>query len=256
MNRYIIHIILFVLLSFGISDTSQASTIKDNYYENSFEKRSFDDKAWKEAVGDIDYTPEAIKKKKEKENNNTATNSGGGSGGNTGRDFSAWDWNVGTSTLSGFFKLLLIILAVLLLGIIIYRLSGGGLLENPTKDGSKGKVSDRVDIEKVEQNLHKSDMEILIDQSLKDGNYMLAVRLYYLWAIKELSNKHFIKWKRDKTNRDYARELRKTDLHPSFRKVTRIFERVWYGNQKELDQKSFGSIEAQFKSFVESIKRK
>ncbi len=253
-NNYIFIIVLgFLLLNF---QQIEASTIKETYYENPIETRKFDDKAWEEAIGEIDYTPAAIKKKEKEDTSTTNGGTTNSRNNNRSRDFSPWNWDVGSGALSGFFKLLLLILCILFLAFVVYKLSGGSFAA-PEKTKKKGAtISTNVDIEKVEQNLHKSDMEILIENSLKEGNYMMAIRLYYLWAIKELSAKHYIKWKRDKTNRDYARELRKTDLHKPFRDVTRIFERVWYGNQKELDQPSYMQLQKKLQDFVNTIKIK
>ncbi len=249
----------FILLSFCIMMVSDmwASSVKREYFDNPIQTRTFDDEAWKNAIGEIDYTPEAVRKKQEEEANNptnTGTNNTGNTGG--GRDFSPWNWNVGSGTAAWFFKLLLIIAIIIILALIIYKMAGGSSLAPVIKKDNKGVLSGEVNIEQVEQNLHKSDMEILIEKAMKENNYMMAVRLYYLWIIKELSNGRFIKWKRDKTNRDYIRELRKTDFHKPFRNATRIFERVWYGNRNELKNDDFQPIRKEFQSLVDSIRKK
>ncbi len=241
-----------------VSQTFAASTVKDAYYENPLETRTFNEKSWKDAIGKIDYTPEAVKKKKEKEKDATdnAGNTNGGNNNRNTRDYSGWDWNVGSGALSGFFKLLLIVGGIGLLSFIVYKMAGGSMGTLSGSKDTKGTISSNVDIAHVEQNLHKSDMEILIEKTLEEGNYMMVIRLYYLWGIKELSNKHLIKWKRDKTNRDYARELSKTGLQKPFREVTRIFERVWYGNQKELGQGDFKPLQTKLQDFVDTVKKK
>lgn len=256
-------ILIIGLWCFAASNTSiHANTVKDLYYENPVEKHAFDDKAWEAAKGEIDFTPPALKKKQEEEAAAAATTGSGTTGtANSGRSqrrsYRGWDPFVGEGTMSGVFKIILIILAVILAAVLVFRLAGGSFeVKAPEKNTNPRDINSTVNIKNIEENLHKSDMEILIDKSLAEGNYMLAVRLYYLWAIKELSNKRLIKWKRDKTNRDYIREMRKTDLNKPFREVTRIFERVWYGSQEELKQTDYLSIQKKLDAFVQQVKRK
>jgi len=236
-----------------------ASDVKDLYYENPMDKHAFNDEKWETAIGEIDYTPPEIKKKQEEaaaNNPNTTTTRPNRRNRRNRSNQGNWDLNVGQGAWSGFFKLILLVLGIGLAAMLIFRMTGGTFeAKAPEKNVNPRDVSTTVDIKRVEQNLHKSDMEILIDKSLAEGNYMLSVRLHYLWAIKELSNKRLIKWKRDKTNRDYLREMRKTDLYQPFRDVTRIFERVWYGSQNQLNQSDYLSIQKKLKDFIKQVKK-
>jgi len=86
------------------------------------------------------------------------------------------------------------------------------------------------------------------------GDYALAMRLYYLAIIKEMSLKKLIKWKRDKTNGEYLRELRSSNFFTEFNEVTNIFERIWYGGGK-IDAGTFAGFEGKFRGLVERIKK-
>lgn len=245
----------------AITSSVEASTVKEDYYNTPIEKQAIDDQLWETAKGDIDYTPAEIKKKREEEaaagTNSGTTNGSSGRSRNRSRNYGNWDIDIGSGVWTGFFKLLLIILGVALMAALVFRLAGGSFeVAAPEKKVKGGNFAGNVDIKNVEENLHKSDMEILIDQSLAKGEYMMAVRLYYLWAIKELSNKRLIKWKRDKTNRDYMREMRKTDLNQPFRDVTRIFERVWYGTQDTLKQADYLDIQKKLDAFIKQVKKR
>lgn len=246
----------------AVSSSVEASTVKEIYYDTPIEKRAFDDKVWDAAKGEIDYTPAAIKKKREEaaaaaNNGNAGNGSSGRNRNNRSRDYGNWNIDIGSGVWTAFFKLLLIILGVVLISMLVFRLAGGSFEVAAPEKKIKGRnFAGNVDIKRVEENLHKSDMEILIDQSLAKGEYMMAVRLHYLWAIKELSSKRLIKWKRDKTNRDYIREMRKTDLNKSFREVTRIFERVWYGTQDTLKQSDYLPIQQKLDAFIKQVKKK
>ena len=77
----------------------------------------------------------------------------------------------------------------------------------------------------------------------------MAVRLYYLSVLKELSVKNHIRWKRDKTNGAYLRELAGSPLFGTVQEVTLIFERVWYG-KVELAKPDFDQLEIKLKKAV------
>ena len=93
----------------------------------------------------------------------------------------------------------------------------------------------------------------LLQQAIDRKEYSVATRLYYLLAIKTLSEKKLITWKKDKTNRNYLNELTGIDFKNQFRELTNIFERVWYG-EVEIDAPVFEDIQGRFRTFVQSIK--
>ena len=106
-------------------------------------------------------------------------------------------------------------------------------------------------LENVEDNIYESDLDRFIREALDKENYTQAVRLYYLAIIKELSLKKWVKWKKDKTNRDYTRELSNTTFQNGFRNVTNIFERVWYGKQDLASSDFKGSVQPQMKDLLQ-----
>ena len=75
------------------------------------------------------------------------------------------------------------------------------------------------------------------------------MRLYYLAVLKELSLKELIKWKKDKTNGEYLRELAGSRLFGTVQEVTLIFERVWYG-KTAVQEEDFLQMEAKFKKAI------
>ena len=64
--------------------------------------------------------------------------------------------------------------------------------------------------------------------------------------------KKWIKWKKDKTNRNYLNELKALDIKNQFSQLTNIFERVWYG-EVAVNEAIFTEIEGQFKGFNNNI---
>ena len=111
------------------------------------------------------------------------------------------------------------------------------------------------DIEVIEENIYESDLEDFIQQATQQKNYNLAIRLFYLAIIKELSLAKLIKWKRDKTNKDYLNEMRGTELYSSFREQTQIFERIWYG-ESNLQQTDYANLAGAFQKLLNSAKAK
>ncbi len=109
-------------------------------------------------------------------------------------------------------------------------------------------------IEEIEENIHESDIDRFLKEALKNRSYHLAIRLYYLKVIKELSLNNSIHWKKDKTNRDYLREMRPQENYSKFREITRIFDKVWYGEIK-VDEKDYNAVEPVFKTFMKTIKK-
>lgn len=115
------------------------------------------------------------------------------------------------------------------------------------------KITDEVDIEKIVENLPESELQQYLNKALDQKSYRTAVRLYYLMVIQEMSNKGLIRWKKDKTNRDYLNEMRQQDGFQTFRKLTQIFERIWYG-ELEINQSDYQVIKPAYQQFIESVK--
>jgi hypothetical protein len=134
---------------------------------------------------------------------------------------------------------------------LLYKLLGGTFVSN-RKFGN-----DKVfTIEEIEERIHESDLDRLLREALQRGDFRLAVRIYYLAIIKELSLKDWIRWKKDKTNREYVNELiaRKPELSTGFRDATFAFEKVWYGDL-EIKEKEYNILSPRFRSFIENINK-
>lgn len=81
-----------------------------------------------------------------------------------------------------------------------------------------------------EENIHEMDFETLMKEATGSGNYRLAIRLSYLWALKLLTDANHVTWEPGKTNHDYLAELNRSDLKSGFRALSYYFEYAWYGN--------------------------
>lgn len=143
----------------------------------------------------------------------------------------------------------LIIAALFLIYYIVRHVSS---LSPNTKVTQQLRPSEQ--LQNLERELHKSDLEKALDAALAEQDYHTAVRIYYLMVIKELSNKSWIKWKQDKTNGEYLREMSVRDEYYPFQELTTRFEKVWYGDVM-IDEEGFNTLRPGFDLFIQQIKR-
>ncbi len=137
-------------------------------------------------------------------------------------------------------------IAVLLFVYLIFRfLLGVDLIRYKSQSQSLGNKVYLTDEERI---IHEEDLLQLIQQAIAHKDFRLAVRYYYLFTLKQLKDAGLIQWHADKTNRDYVRELSKTELKPLFKNLTFIYDYVWYGNYRPKAE-DFEHIEADFKRF-------
>ncbi len=147
---------------------------------------------------------------------------------------------------AGAVRVLLIVLAVIAIAILIAILMGVGRAKNK-------KLKDQeITIDKLEENLPESDVDPFLQKALADEDYRLAVRLLFLRTLQQLAGNRMIKWKRDKTNREYLIETSHQSWSGEWRSLTQIFERIRYGGQA-IDRAQFTSLYERFKAFQDTI---
>lgn len=153
--------------------------------------------------------------------------------------------NVGSGALS-FMQVLLIIIGVVLLAFLIYY-----LFMRYQSDNDGATVSTNFD-DMAPSEIPKTELERRLEEALGRGDYREAVRIYFIFIIKDLSNKRWISWEKRKTNISYLIEMRSRPQYDLFNKSVSVFEVVWYGNYS-IDKKSFEEVEPTFKKLLESI---
>ena len=234
--------LLAILLSYSTATTAQLPS--DDYQNESIQARPITPSKWEQVTDGLDYT-EAAKEKKEKkkEENNRRY----GDLRSQQRSIS-----IGQKLISNILIFILIIAALVGIALIIKNMLGIEIIprNKKIKNASIGPLS----LEAIEENIHESDLERFIRQALEEKNYALAIRLYYLAILKELSLAKAIRWKRDKTNRQYMLELQQSPLAPAFTEATRIFEWAWYGNH-ELSEADYHRLAPKFEAIVEEVKK-
>lgn len=200
-------------------------------------ERNFDMKTWKEQSKGLHYTVRAKSQVIEPERPNVTPPTI-----NTPQS---------SMTAEGVSRFLLMLLMLGVVIIIIYRLVGGNVVLSNRSIERRTPMR----LEDIETNLHEADVESFLDKAIREENYRLAIRLYYLAIIKKLSQKGYIQWKKEKTNGHYLREMRQ-NKHPetkSFRDVTRVFERVWYSTIP-FDGGQFKEVRLSFNELLQTLK--
>jgi Domain of unknown function (DUF4129) len=114
------------------------------------------------------------------------------------------------------------------------------------------KNNNEIPYETLGENIHAIDFGDSIAEAVAQKNYRLAVRLYYLKALKELTDREMIDWRINKTNRSYVYELNSPTLRPDFERITLQFEYAWYGDFP-VDETQFINIKNQFLTFSDSV---
>ena len=160
-------------------------------------------------------------------------------------------WLTGGEEAVGIFATLLgmlpYILLALLLGLLIWvflKIDNARAVIQPNLKG--------VYIGDDEEILKNEDIQSLIDAALKDKNYRLAVRYYYLLTLQKLSGKELIDWQVQKTNHEYIYEIKNNELRAQFGKLTDVYDYIWYGNF-EVDEPAFAKAQLAFNKINSEI---
>jgi hypothetical protein len=116
------------------------------------------------------------------------------------------------------------------------------------KNSSKKIVS----TDEIERNLHETDFEKLLKETLLAGQKRISIRYYYLWLLKKMSEKGIIKWDIEKTNSDYLYEITNETRRDEFAYLSYLYNYIWYG-EFELDEATFEKAKTAFEKTIRSI---
>lgn len=214
---------------------SHGQKLDSSYFEEPIATNKIDRSDWESIVNGIDYTETFEEKEEEKPE----------------KDRSSANWNFGL--IGGIVKFVIIALGIgLIVFILVKVLSADSLFAKKDKNIS-GKTA-IYDLEEIEENLLETELDGSIQKAINDGNYALAIRLYYLSIIRELSLAKALDWKKEKTNFQYLRELQNHPLKDSFKNATNVFERIWYG-EEELPADRFRVIAPEFERLLKASRK-
>lgn len=253
MKKIVIYIVL-LLTPFSIV-LGQLDLPSENYQQEAFSPRKFNEDSWAKMVNGTDFSEKFMEQNPRNPNTTREHNGDDSSDGfeqvQDQETSEPWYFPVGGGSI--ILKFFLILLAIIGLVFLLRALIGSELQTKNTKLNQRTSTS--IDLANIEENLETTDPEQFIQQAISAGKYTLAVRLYYLSVLRTLAAQKIIKWKKDKTNLDYLRETKASSYYQTFREVTSIFERAWYGN-RELDEQRFQQIAPKFQAIIQEIKSK
>jgi len=160
----------------------------------------------------------------------------------------------GALSVDGWFVLLKTLALLSFLAILIFlinKMLKGDL--GQTIKGAKKLGPENLSI--TGENVHELDLEQLIIENTSAGKFRLALRYTYLSVLKNLSEQGLIEWKKDKTNREYEKEVMATspDHAQDYYDITQRFEYLWYG-QTEVNRAVFDENQQVFQAFNVQIK--
>jgi len=141
------------------------------------------------------------------------------------------------------------VLIFVLLGLIAWLFSrlnpGGRMLQQPKT--SEVFLSEEEDLVKNE------DLSALIKEAIKNGQFRLAVRYYYLYELRKLDELELIYYEYQKTNRDYSEEIKNKNIRKQFSEITKLHEFIWYGSF-QVSESDFRLAEKGFIRMEDSLK--
>lgn len=118
-----------------------------------------------------------------------------------------------------------------------------------------GKGSDKniIPVSDIEANIHVTDFKTLIASAEAEHNYRLAIRYYYLWLLKDLTNAELIEYDVEKTNSDYQNEITSKSVKDGFSYTSYLYNYIWYG-EFDVNETEFLKAKEAFIQFLKSIK--
>jgi len=176
-------------------------------------------------------------------------------------DFKSWlgnlflrffEWLFGIEKAEGFLAAFFRLIPYVLLGMLIYLLTkfflkvrSSSLIHRAAREAS-------VSLSEEEHLIKNEELQPLIQNALKDKNYRLAIRYYYLYLLQLMAERELIRWEIQKTNYDYLLELEKTALQQPFGHITNLYDYIWYGNFA-INEQRYYKAEKAFLDFKKNI---
>lgn len=230
-----------VVYNEAIESEYQDYEVKEIEQEKLNEKPVWSDEAWKESIKDVRY--ERDQKKEEEtetpeieETTPIAEES---------IDLSDWLQNIFLSDLA---KIICIVIVIGLLTFLIIQLTRARIKSAKIKVQN---VSMQVP-ENLNEELPESDLERYLKIALEKSDFKTAVRILYLMTIQKMNDLELIRWKKDKTNRDYLNEMRQRHDYNEFRELTLMYEVVWYG-ERGVERFEFDQVRGAFDQYKKKL---
>ncbi len=117
-----------------------------------------------------------------------------------------------------------------------------------------GKSSDKTIIPTtdIEHNIYDTNFKVLIETAEKENNHRLAIRYYYLWLLKTLSQEDLIAYDVEKTNSDYYLEIKNEHTQKQFSYVSYLYNHIWYG-EFDIDNTQYKKAKKAFTQLLRTL---
>ena len=198
---------------------------QQEYLNTPIERRAFSEEEWKKAVKGLDYK-ETIPKQRKPRNT--------------------------PSFGPGLVKIMFILMAAAAIALLLYFF--GNMRVAPANRKLNRSLEGGIDVRRIEEHLQEADFGDLVKEATQQGDFALALRLYFLWTLQSLSRNKLINWRKEKTNRDYIREVKTTEFYEPLQQATQAYEEIWYG-QRPLPAPDFERLAPQFVSLIQAVDR-
>ena len=143
---------------------------------------------------------------------------------------------------------ILIVLILLISGFLIFL-----LIKKRLNTGLANSLSKSLVVRKNSFNdIHTLNFDKAIATALESGNYSEAVRLNFLKVLKILFESGILNYKPGSTNTDYLREIRNSNLHEAFSRLSYIFNFVSYG-KFQISENDYSIISEKFSDFSNRV---
>lgn len=140
------------------------------------------------------------------------------------------------------------LVAVVITGFVLYFLVRFLIGKDGNYFFRKKKEKIKIDGHDLHENIHEINFTETIASFERQKDYRSAVRYRFLSVLKLLADKKLISWNPEKTNKDYAEELKDLQVKSSFRELAYIFDYVWYG-EFEIDEENYNYFKGRFLNF-------
>lgn len=148
-----------------------------------------------------------------------------------------------------FLQLLPYIILMMSLGLMLFlfiKLNPATSVLSPSKKA-------QLILKEEEDIISSKNIRELIDSAVKKEDYRLAVRYHFLYILQQLTEKGIIIYNSSKTDEDYINEISREDHKEHFKKLSRIYDFIWYGHF-DPDLKLYQKIKLAFQELEALIK--
>ncbi|HVF97982.1 MAG TPA: hypothetical protein VM871_11700 [Flavisolibacter sp.] len=158
----------------------------------------------------------------------------------TERNFFSADW---------FQNLLWIVILCAFIGVVIWYLASSNIaLFRKTSEA----ITTEQDADEISEDIFSIAYEKEIGKAEAAGNYRLAIRLWYLSTLKDLSARNLVVYRPEKPDSDYVASLYGSSYYRDFFGLTRAFEFTWYGGFSPATE-GYERIQVGFQNFKNSL---